>query len=190
MVYAKLFMPDGDWYLYVGEYCARTREVFCYAILNGDLQSAEWGWQYVDDLKAVRGRMGLPMERDTSFQPRPLSEAIAGYRRSRGLDDDSSPLAAEPEPALSPITATGAQISGATAEQPGPNLDAPAPVRLFKPAPAADGSGWTLPMKYLGVASAHGDAFVFGYALDTGDKKPLPVYLNLGLRCSRTGIRF
>ncbi len=45
--------------------------------------------------------------------------------------------------------------------------------------PLKNNPAWTLPMKYLGVISAHGDAYVFGYAIDMEAQNPLPVYLNL-----------
>jgi hypothetical protein len=92
LVFARLFMPDADWYLWVSEYDPKERRVLCYAILNSDTQMAEWGWQWVDDLEAVRGKMGLPMERDTSFQPKPLNEALDDWKRQRGLSDDSVPV--------------------------------------------------------------------------------------------------
>jgi hypothetical protein len=89
MVYAKLFTPDAEWYLFVRDYVPKDKRIFCYAILNGDLQMAEWGWQTLDDLQQVRGRFNLPMERDTSFMPKPLSEAIEEWKRQRGLSDPS-----------------------------------------------------------------------------------------------------
>ena len=93
MVYAKLFTPDADWTLFVRDYVPRGQRIFCYAILNGDLQMAEWGWQTLEDLQGVRGRLNLPMERDTSFRPESLDEAIEEWKRHRGLaDDDPSPV--------------------------------------------------------------------------------------------------
>lgn len=93
IVYAKLFTPDAEWYLLIRDYIPHSKRIFCYAILNGDLQMAEWGWQTLDDLQQVRGRFNLPMERDTSFTPKPLSEAIEEWERQRGLlDDDPVPV--------------------------------------------------------------------------------------------------
>ena len=96
MVYAKLFMPDAEWYLFIRDYVPRSKRIFCYAILNGDLQMAEWGWQTLDDLQQVRGRFNLPMERDTSFTPKPLSEAIEEWKRQRGLSDDEPTSVVKP----------------------------------------------------------------------------------------------
>lgn len=93
MVYAKLFTPDAEWYLFVRDYQPRGKRIFCYAILNGDLQMAEWGWQTLNDLQQVRGRFNLPMERDTSFTPKLLSEAIEEWERQLGLlNDESAPV--------------------------------------------------------------------------------------------------
>jgi hypothetical protein len=89
IVFAKLFMPDADWYLWISEYDPKERRVLCYAVLNSDIQMAEWGWQWIDDLEEVRGRMNLPMERDTSFTPKPLHEALDDWMRQRGLSDDA-----------------------------------------------------------------------------------------------------
>jgi hypothetical protein len=91
LVFAKLFTPDADWVLWVADYDAPNRRLFCYALLNGDLQMAEWGWQCLDDLQALRGRMGLPMERDTGFQPQLLSAALDQWQRQRGLVDVPQP---------------------------------------------------------------------------------------------------
>jgi hypothetical protein len=91
LVFARLFTPDADWVLWVADYDAPNRRLFGYALLNGDLPMAEWGWQRLDDLQALRGRMGLPMERDTSFQPQPLSEALDAWMRQRGLVDVPQP---------------------------------------------------------------------------------------------------
>src|SRR5205823_3192954 len=119
IVWAKLFTPDASWYLFVAAYDRQPRRIHCYAILNYDLQVAEWGWQYLDDLEAFRGPMRLPMERDTSFTPKTLEEALKEFKQERGLDaaPDSLPTEADqpgssvdampalevPEPDVSPV---------------------------------------------------------------------------------------
>src|SRR5690606_21277073 len=78
-------------------------QFFCYAILNHDLLNAEWGWQSLRVLNTVSGRMGLHLERDTSFEPKPLKEALAEWKRHRGLDQPApAAMPAEPDLPLGP----------------------------------------------------------------------------------------
>jgi hypothetical protein len=88
IVYAKLFTPDADWTLFISAFNPATEDMLCYAILNGDLEMAEWGVQYLWYLKTVKGGMGLPMERDTSFEPKSISQAIAEWKRGQGWADE------------------------------------------------------------------------------------------------------
>ncbi len=88
-VFAKLFTPDADWYLWIGDYDPLEKRILCYAVLNSDLMMGEWGWQWMDELKQMRGPWGLPMERDTSFRPKSLREALADWKQERGWSDDN-----------------------------------------------------------------------------------------------------
>ncbi len=79
----KFFTPDGGWTLYAsagspvheGEYFDNGEEkldfVFFGLVVGFDI---ELGYFSLSELEAVRGPMGLPVERDLSFKPRPLKE--------------------------------------------------------------------------------------------------------------------
>lgn len=98
MIYAKWFTPDGDWYFFVREYDARNHEAYGYAILNGNLDFAEWGYQSITALEKdprMRGQFNLPVERDSSFQPKPFKDALNEWKQARGL-----PIEAEQTPKL------------------------------------------------------------------------------------------
>jgi hypothetical protein len=92
LVYAHFFTPDGDWHLFIKDQNIDRRsqeesvECFCYAVLNGDLLHAEWGWQSLNFLRAVKGQMGLHMDRDTSFLPKTLKDALAEWKHHRGIN--------------------------------------------------------------------------------------------------------
>ena len=45
---------------------------------------SEWGYFVLSELESVRGLLGLPIERDLDFTPRPFSRVIARERRHRG----------------------------------------------------------------------------------------------------------
>ena len=193
MVFAKLFMPDADWYLWISEYDAREQRVLCYAVLNSDVQMAEWGWQWVDDLQTVRGRMNLPMERDTSFTPKPLHEALDDWLRQRGLSDEPAALEISTTPEMiddEAEEATGIRIiEPATRSSNGSAADdevlsailSAATVLQYtsKPAPYRPESG-IVPIKqeYCGELSGDISGSVYCYGFATFDN--VLVYLNMG----------
>ncbi len=77
-VYAKLFCPwgRGTWWLL--EYDPDHRIAFCFAYL-GDEWCAELGDVSIDELESVHGPIGLTIERDCYFTPKPLSQALADH---------------------------------------------------------------------------------------------------------------
>ena len=65
------FIGGCDWY--VAEYDPDERIFFGYAILNGDLQNAEWGYISFDELREIKvGAMEI--DRDLHWQRRPAKE--------------------------------------------------------------------------------------------------------------------
>lgn len=64
----KLFDPQGSgtWWLF--NYDPETEIAFCYASIFGD-HNDEFGDVSLAELKAYRGRFGLGIERDLSFEP-------------------------------------------------------------------------------------------------------------------------
>jgi len=70
--YLHLFMGGSDWY--VLEYDKRDT-FYGYAILNGDLQNAEFGYFSFSELKSLKvGFMEIDCEFAKYFKPQPLGE--------------------------------------------------------------------------------------------------------------------
>ena len=68
----KLFDPNGGWTWYVAGYDRETR--IAWGLVDGFEQ--EYGSIDMAELVAVRGALGLPVERDLSWQPCPLAECL------------------------------------------------------------------------------------------------------------------
>ena len=71
----KFFTPDSSWTWYVLEYSAKApdgAERLCFGLVDG--HEKELGYFGLDDLSAVRGPMGLKIERDLYWTPCPLSQ--------------------------------------------------------------------------------------------------------------------
>lgn len=73
VVSAKFFTPDAGWTWYVLEYDPTTR--LCFGLVDGFEQ--ELGYFSLNELESVTGPLGLHIERDVHFTPRPLSEVRA-----------------------------------------------------------------------------------------------------------------
>lgn len=72
MVHMHFFLGGCDWY--VTEYDPGERRFFGYAILNGDLDNAEWGYISFDELRGLRVNPGLEVDRDCYWKPKKASE--------------------------------------------------------------------------------------------------------------------
>jgi len=70
MARVKLFNPTGAGSWFLSEYDPATRQAFGVA----DILDREYGYIDMAELVAYRGRFGLPIERDLSWEPRPLAE--------------------------------------------------------------------------------------------------------------------
>jgi hypothetical protein len=68
----KLFDPNGGWTWYVAGYDPETR--IAWGLVDGFEQ--EYGSIDMAELVTVRGALGLPVERDLYWQPRPLAECL------------------------------------------------------------------------------------------------------------------
>ena len=92
MVMCKFFTPDAGWTWYAIEgspvdangYCDTDKEkvdfVFFGLVSGFDV---ELGYFSLAELKSVRGKFGLPVERDLYFQPTRLSEVKKLCRSTR-----------------------------------------------------------------------------------------------------------
>jgi hypothetical protein len=66
----KFFTPDSAWTWFVTEYSPEER--LCFGLVIG--HERELGYFSLDELEAVRGPLGLPIERDLFWEPVPLSQ--------------------------------------------------------------------------------------------------------------------
>lgn len=66
----KLFTPDGGWTWWISAYDPETRTAF------GLVRGLELEYGYIDmaEVVALRGGLGLPVERDLHWTPKPLRE--------------------------------------------------------------------------------------------------------------------
>jgi hypothetical protein len=81
IVYAKYFMPDSHWTWYVLEFDGK--DTF-FGYVDGDYQ--ELGYFSLSELESIRGPLGLKVERDLYWKPKPLSEVkkeISKAQKSR-----------------------------------------------------------------------------------------------------------
>jgi hypothetical protein len=67
----KLFTPDSNFTWYILELCKENLDV-CYGFTVGF--EAEYGYFSLEEIEALRGPMGLMVERDMWFEPLPMSE--------------------------------------------------------------------------------------------------------------------
>ena len=66
----KFFTPDSSWTWYVVEYDPEQR--ICFGLVIG--HEREFGYFSLEELEQVRGPMGLPIERDLHFDPKPVAD--------------------------------------------------------------------------------------------------------------------
>src|SRR3954447_6548790 len=69
MAMVKFFTPDGNWTWYALEF---DGEDTFFGLVDG--LERELGYFSLSDLQEIRGRLGLPVERDVHFEPTRLSE--------------------------------------------------------------------------------------------------------------------
>ena len=70
----KFFTPDSTWTWFATEYDPEERRFF--GLVHG--LEEELGYFSLDELEGARGPMGLPIERDLWFQPKPLKAVALG----------------------------------------------------------------------------------------------------------------
>jgi hypothetical protein len=71
----KYFTPDADWSWYATEYDGEDR---FFGLVSG--YEVELGYFHLSELESVRGGLGLPIERDLYYQPKPLKD-LEEYER-------------------------------------------------------------------------------------------------------------
>lgn len=70
IVRVKFFTPDANWTWFVTEYDPEER--LCFGLVEGI--ETELGYFSLAELESVKGPLGLKIERDLHFAPKPLSE--------------------------------------------------------------------------------------------------------------------
>lgn len=70
----RLFTPDASWLWHIVEFDGKDT---LYGFVIG--LEAEWGYISLRELESVRGSMGLPIERDRYWRPKPMREAEPKY---------------------------------------------------------------------------------------------------------------
>jgi hypothetical protein len=73
----KFFTPDANWTWYASEFDGE--DLFFGLTVGFEL---ELGYFSLSELSHVRGKLGLPVERDTSFVPTPLRELACRHSAS------------------------------------------------------------------------------------------------------------
>jgi hypothetical protein len=76
IVVVKFFTPDGSWTWFAYEFDGE--DTFFGAVSGIEF---EFGTFSLSELKELRGRFGMPVERDLYFKPTPLSKIIEQYDR-------------------------------------------------------------------------------------------------------------
>lgn len=71
-VWIKLFTPDSSWTWYITEY---DGEDLCFGLVAG--HETELGYFSLAEIASVHGPLGLRIERDIWFTPKPLSTVKA-----------------------------------------------------------------------------------------------------------------
>lgn len=73
----KLFTPDAQWTWYIIEFSKEDKST-CYGYIKGF--ESELGYFSLEELKSIKGPLGLAIERDISFKP----TALAIIRKLKG----------------------------------------------------------------------------------------------------------
>ena len=68
--FVKWFTPDANWTWYVMEYDPKTGE--CFGLVDG--LEKEFGYFTLNQVQEVRGKFGLPVERDLLFETTDVKE--------------------------------------------------------------------------------------------------------------------
>jgi hypothetical protein len=79
----KLFMPDADATWLVTE-CDPDDPDRLFGLADLGLGHPELGWFSLSEIKEIRGRLGLPVERDLSFVANKSLSAYAAEARAKG----------------------------------------------------------------------------------------------------------
>lgn len=71
LIHMHFFIGGCDWY--ITEFSATDGLMFGFAILNNDIECAEWGYVSLKELQAINIR-GIQVDRDLHWRVRPAKE--------------------------------------------------------------------------------------------------------------------
>jgi hypothetical protein len=74
----KFFTPDSSWTWYASEFDGE--DIFYGLVVGFEI---EFGYFSLKELQSARGPMGLPIERDLYFEPKPLREIMEIHKQER-----------------------------------------------------------------------------------------------------------
>jgi hypothetical protein len=74
IVHIKFLTPDSNWTWYVTEGSTEGDDFIFFGYVIGF--EREWGYFSLSAMVASKGPMGLPIERDLYFKPRPFSQIV------------------------------------------------------------------------------------------------------------------
>lgn len=77
-VFVKFFTPDSSWTWFAIEF---DGDHTFFGLVIG--HETELGYFSLAELRAARGPLGLPIERDEAFTPRPLAQVRADIQEAR-----------------------------------------------------------------------------------------------------------
>lgn len=75
----KFFTPDSSWSWFASEFDGS--DIFFGLVVGLDIELGYWS---LEELEAVRGPWGLPIERDLYFEPATLKELMQKHKQERG----------------------------------------------------------------------------------------------------------
>ena len=78
IVYVKLFTPDANWSWFVSE-LSIDKDICFGLVISPFVENGELGYFSLNELKSIRGKLGLPIERDLLFKPTKLSDVKRLY---------------------------------------------------------------------------------------------------------------
>ncbi len=76
LVLVKFFTPDANWTWYAASASQDpdTKDVQFFGLVKG--LDTELGYFWLSELESVRGKLGLPIERDLYWKPKTLAEVM------------------------------------------------------------------------------------------------------------------
>lgn len=72
IAYVKLFTPDANWSWFITE-ISIDKDICFGLVISPFVGNGELGYFSLDELKSIRGKLELPIERDLWFKPTKLS---------------------------------------------------------------------------------------------------------------------